>query len=115
MENKFDEEDILNQYPNVKLHEIEKNRICLSMSQLKNILNIFDKDFNYKFIDLCEKRMSLKENKSLDFFDVFNIMYEALDYVKIKTKYRYEIQVDPNEDFDPNDFSFKNVLKKQIK
>ena len=50
----IDEEFILAQFPNVKLHEIKKNRICLSISQLKNIFDIFNADFNKKFISLCQ-------------------------------------------------------------
>ena len=47
------EEDILAQYPNSRLHEIKYNRVCLSISQLKNIFKIFNKDFNEIFVDLC--------------------------------------------------------------
>ena len=35
----------LAQFPNVKLHEILENMVCLSASQLKDILNINNKDF----------------------------------------------------------------------
>ena len=46
----IDEDSILAQFPNVKLHEIKKNRICLSISQLKNIFDIFNADLiKYSF------------------------------------------------------------------
>ena len=46
------EEAILAQYPHSKLNEIKNNRMCLSISQLKNIFKIFNKDFNDIFVDL---------------------------------------------------------------
>ena len=84
------EEDILAQFPNSRLHEIKYNRVCLSISQLKNIFKIFNKDFNEIFVDLCENQLEYKEGKSLDFYDVFNLIYTALDSIKSNKKINQE-------------------------
>ena len=42
--------------------------------------------------------MMIHKGNSLDFYDVFNLIYKALDIVKLKQKYRYEIYVDPDDD-----------------
>ena len=41
----LDEDDILAQFPDSELHKIKKNRICLSISQLKNLFQIFNKRY----------------------------------------------------------------------
>lgn len=43
------------------------------MSQLKNLLNC-DKNIHSIFIGLCEKRFIEKNNLSLDFYDVYNLL-----------------------------------------
>ena len=74
------------QYPNSRLHEIKYNRVCLSISQLKNIFKIFNKDFNDIFVDLCEKQLEYKEGMSLDFYDVFNLIYIVLNSINSNKK-----------------------------
>ena len=84
------EDAILAQYPHSKLNEIKNNRMCLSISQLKNIFKIFNKDFNDIFVDLWEKQLEYKEGKSLDFYDVFNLIYTALDSMNSNKKINQE-------------------------
>ena len=50
-----DEECILGQFPNVRLHEIERNRICMSLGQLENILDLADKNFNECLLYLMKR------------------------------------------------------------
>ncbi len=118
MEYKVEETEILNQFPDIKLHEIYKNRICLSISQLKFILS----RSNDYFIKLCKKQLKAKANHSLDFYDVFNIIYTAYqvdgrcpDIVVDDNDYE-----DPNEEEDKNDlnesvFTFKNIINEKSK
>ena len=40
------EEDVKNKYPSASLHQINKNRICLTINQLRLILGLKDDDFN---------------------------------------------------------------------
>ena len=94
---KIDEYSILAQFPNVKLHEIKKNRICLSISQLKNIFDIFNADFNKRFISLCQQQMEFKKYDSLDFYDVFNLINATLRSLNLEKKYDIQI-MDPDED-----------------
>ena len=61
----IDEDSILAQFPNVKLHEITKNRICLSISQLKNIFDIFNADFNKRFISLWQQQLMSNADYSM--------------------------------------------------
>ena len=93
----FNEDAILDQFPNLKLHEIKKNRICLSISQLKNILDIFNADFNKRFISLCQKQMKYKKYDSLDSYDVFNLIHATLQSLNLTRKYYIEI-INPDED-----------------
>ncbi len=88
----IDEDSILCQFPNTRLHEIKNNRICLSASQLENILDLADKKFNECLINLFKIKLQNKNYKSLDFYDVFNLVNIAL-----KTKNK-DIQ-DPNKRF----------------
>ena len=93
----IDEDSILVQFPNVKLHEITKNRICLSISQLKNIFNIFNADFKQRFISLCQQQMKFKNYDSLDSYDVFNLINATLYSLNLRKKYNIQI-MDPDED-----------------
>ena len=87
---KIDEDGILAQFPNSKLHE-KKNRICLSICQLKNILDIYNNDFNEMFIHLCQIQTEYKKYKSLEFYDVFNLINSTLDILKLSKKYGVQI------------------------
>lgn len=78
------EEDIKDKYPSVSLHNIDKNRICLTIGQLKLILSIKDDDFNDILTDLCEKELKKKRGKSLDFFDTSNLINKAIKQIKGK-------------------------------
>ena len=75
--NKFTEQEVKDKYPNVSLHEINKNRICLSIGQLRMIFGLFNKDFNELFLKLCEKQLKNKKGISLDFYDLVNIIDKA--------------------------------------
>ena len=72
------EEALKDKYPNASLHNIDKNRVCLTIKQLKLILNQKDDDFNNIFIDLCQKELKKKNNKSLDFYDTSTLIDKAL-------------------------------------
>ncbi len=44
------EEDVKDKYPSASLHNIDKNRICLTINQLRLILGLKDDDFNNIFV-----------------------------------------------------------------
>ena len=75
--NDITEEVVKDKYPNVSLHEINKNRICLSIGQLRMIFGLSNKDFNELFLKLCEKLLKNKKGISLDFYDLVNIIDKA--------------------------------------
>ena len=71
------EEALKDKYHNASLHNFDKNRVCLTIKQLKLILGLKDDDFNNIFIDLCQKELKKKNNKSLDFYDTSNLIDQA--------------------------------------
>ena len=75
---KMTEEDVKDKYPNASLHLIDKNRICLTINQLKLILGLKDDDFNNILTKLCEKELKKKKGKSLDFYDTSNLIDQAI-------------------------------------
>ena len=82
------EEFTQQKYPGVDLHNIEKNRICMSSGQLKKIFSLNNKDFNSKFLLTYEKKLIEKQKKSLDYYDVSLIIDQCLkrDSVQINIK-----------------------------
>ena len=78
------EEEVKDKYPNASLHKIETNRICLSPGQLEIIFYINDKKFNDVFLNLCKKGLKKKHGKSLDFYDVANLIDRSLKETKDK-------------------------------
>ena len=85
------EEDVKDKYPSASLHKIDKNRICLTVKQLKLILDKKDDDFNNIIVDLCEKELKKKKGKSLDFYDTSNLIDQAI-------KERKKMEKDESED-----------------
>ena len=83
---KMTEEDTKDKYPNASLHQIDKNRICLTMNQLRLILGIKDDNFNNILTNLFEKELKKKKGKSLDFFDTSNLIEQAIKERKKKGK-----------------------------
>ena len=83
---KLSEEDTKDKYPNASLHQIDRNRICLTIKQLKLILGIKDDDFNNILTNLFEKELKKKKGKSLDFFDTSNLIDQAIKERKKKEK-----------------------------
>ena len=75
---KLTEKDVKAKYPTVDLHNIQKNRVCMSTGQLKKIFSINDEEFNNKFLIYCEKELIAKQSKSLDFYDVCVLIDRAL-------------------------------------
>jgi len=102
---KMTEEETKDKYPNAYLHKIDKNRICLTINQLKLILGIKDDDFNNILTNLFEKELKKKKGKSLDFFDTSNLIEEAIKERKKKGK-------DEEED-KPNLNKLKKVSSKE--
>ena len=88
------EEDTKDKYPNASLHQIDRNRICLTIKQLKLILGVKDDDFNNILTNLFEKELKKKNGKSLDFFDTSNLIEEAIKERKKKGK--DELEDKPN-------------------
>ena len=88
------EEEVKNKYPNASLHEIDKNRVCLSINQLKLVLGFKDDNFNNIFVDLCQKELDKKKGKSLDFFDLSNLIDKSINEVKKK-----DLSFDSNSSF----------------
>ena len=80
------EEEILKRYPKSNLHGININRICFRISQLKNLLQIMNKDFYFHFTDLCESQLKFKKGTSLDFYDVYNLMLETRNKINCDKK-----------------------------
>ncbi len=60
---KMTEEDVKEKYPNVSLHQIDKNRICLTINQLRLILGLKYDNFNNILANLCEKELKKKKIK----------------------------------------------------
>ena len=102
---KMTEEDVKEKYPNVSLHQIDKNRICLTINQLRLILGLKDDDFNNILADLCEKELKKKKGKSLDFYDTSNLIEQAI-------KERKKMRKDELED-NPNLNKLKQVSFKE--
>ena len=50
-------EEVKNKYSNASLHELNKNRVCLTIDQLKLVLGLKDDNFNNIFVDSCQKRI----------------------------------------------------------
>ena len=75
---KMTEEDTKDKYPYASLHQIDKNRICLTINQLRLIFGKKDDVFNNILTDLFEKELKKKNGKSLDFFDTSNLIEEAI-------------------------------------
>ena len=71
------EKYIKSRFPNVNLHDITKGKICLTLGQLKKIIEQ-DKRSNEYFFIKCEKKLIEKQGKSLDFYDVAIIMDKVL-------------------------------------
>ena len=78
------EEEVKDKYPDVSLHGIDKNRICLSPGQLEMIFNMHNKQFNDVFLDLCKKELKRKHGKSLDFYDLSNLIDQSLKEINDK-------------------------------
>ena len=72
--------------PEASLHDIDRNRICLTLGQLKMILGLKDDRFNDIFIDLCEKELKRKKYKSLDSYDLANVINRCFKEVKVSGK-----------------------------
>ena len=99
------EEDVKDKYPNASLHQIDKNRICLTINQLRLILGLKDDDFNNILADLCEKELKKKKGKSLDFYDTSNLIEQAI-------KERKKINEDKKKKKSSSD-KFKKVTFKE--
>ena len=80
------EEEVKDKYPEASLHDIDRNRICLTLGQLKMIFGLKDDRFNDIFIDLCEKELKRKKYKSLDFYDLTNVINRCFKEVKVLRK-----------------------------
>ena len=80
------EEEVKDKYPEASLHDIDRNRICLTLGQLKMILGLKDDCFNDIFIDLCERELKRKQGISLDFYDLTNVINECFKKVKFLSK-----------------------------
>ena len=78
------EEEVKNKYPDASLHKIETNRICLTPGQLEMIFNVKDENFNALFLDLCKQELKKKLGKSLDFYDLANLIDRSLKETKDK-------------------------------
>ena len=78
------EEGVKDKYPDASLHKIETNRICLSPGQLEMIFKVNDEKFNDVFLDLCKQELKRKQGKSLDFYDLANLIDRSLKETKDK-------------------------------
>ena len=78
------EEEVKDKYPEASLHKIDTNRICLSPGQLEMIFNMNNKKFNEVFLDLCKKELKNKSGKSLDFYDLSNLIDQSLKEINDK-------------------------------
>ena len=78
------EEEVKNKYPDASLHKIETNRICLTPGQLEMIFKVKDENFNALFLDLCKQELKKKLGKSLDFYDLANLIDRSLKETKDK-------------------------------
>ena len=81
---KMTEEEVKDKYPEASLHKIDTNRICLSPGQLEKIFKVNDKKFNDVFLDLCKQELKKKQGKSLDFYDLANLIDRNLKETKDK-------------------------------
>ena len=82
MEYSEEEQAVLDRFPGVSLHQIDKNRICLSLGQLKMIFGLNNKVFNNFFLNLCEEKQKKNGGRSLDFFDLSKIIDKAMNKSK---------------------------------
>ena len=78
------EEEVKDKFPEASLHGIDKNRICLSPGQLEYIFNMHNKQFNDVFLNLCKKELKKKSGKSLDFYDLSNLIDQSLKEINDK-------------------------------
>ena len=79
------EEEVKDKYPGCALHDLYKNKIYLTIGQLKMILNKNDAVFNNVFIILYEKELKKKKGKSLDFYDLANIIDKSFKETSLKS------------------------------
>ena len=91
------EEDMKDKFPYASLHSIDRNRICLTIHQLKLILVKKDNDFNNILVDLSEKELKKKKGKSLDFYDTLNMIDQALKQRKKNEKNKLEDKLNSNK------------------
>ena len=91
------EKDMKDKFPYASLHNIDKNRVCLTTGQLKLILGKKDDDFNNILVDLCEKELKKKKGKSLDFYDTSNLIDQALKQWGKKEKNESEDKLNSNK------------------
>ena len=76
------EEEVKDKYPEASLHKIDTNRICLSSGQLEKVFKVKYKKFNDVFLDLCKQELKRKHGKSLDFYDLSNLIDKSLKEIK---------------------------------
>ena len=89
---KMTEEEVKDKYPEASLHKIDTNRICFSPGQLEMIFNKNNKKFNDVLLDLCKQELKRKQGKSLDFYDLANLIDRSLKETKdkgIKSKVKH--------------------------
>jgi len=74
------------------LQSIDRYRICFTVHQLETILCFKDPIFNKIFIDLCDLELTRKKGKSLNFFDLSNLIEQARNDAKKKNQINKEFK-----------------------
>ena len=114
----MEEEDAKDKYLDASLHQIDKNRICLPINQLRLILGLKDYDFNNILTILCEKELKKKKGKSLDFYDTSNLIEQLLKkgkkWTKIKRK-RNQAQISLKRSLLRKKKKMKMMIKRKMK
>ena len=97
---KMTEEGVKDKYPEASLHKIDTNRICLSAGQLEKVFKVNDKKFNDVFLDLCKQELKKKQGKSLDFYDLANLIDKSLKQTNDKASKTKAKHVTFKEDYE---------------
>ena len=74
------------------LKRIDIYRICFTVHQLEMILCFKDSIFNKIFIDLCDLELTRKKGKSLNFFNLSNLIEQARNNAKKKNQINKEFK-----------------------
>lgn len=114
----FTPDDVKNKYKNADLTNIDKNKICLSIGQLKLLFNLNDDytDFKKNILEKFDDYLKNKEDKaSLNFYEVTNLIEmakrESTKKIKKENESKSEIKSEIKSDIKSDTKSLQSEKK----